>query len=237
MKKLAISIGLVAAVAAPSAFAQERPAPPTGRIEAAPEPSRPAPPTGRVEHEGLGEKEFGNAGVLAIGGTTSADFHYVNHSNPSPLPGTNDIVLSIAPDVQYFVIEGLSLGGTVSFIWDKPNQGDSTTAFGIGPTVGYNVWLTPGQLSLWPQATFSFINASTSVPAGTGGGTVSFTHQVMNVGVFVPLLIHPVKHFHFGVGPYFDVDVSAKDTTGSAPSTDGTKDMHVGLKFEVAGWL
>lgn len=159
MKKLAISIGLAAAFAAPSVFAQERPAPPTGRIEPSPEP-RPAPPTGR--EEGGGEREWANAGVLAIGGASSAGFTYASHSPPGGAASTSDIVLSLAPDVQYFVIEGLSLGGTINFVWDKPNQGDATTTFGIGPTVGYNVWLTPGSLSLWPQASFLFNNTSFS---------------------------------------------------------------------------
>ena len=58
----------------------------------------------------------------------------------------------------------------------------------------------------------------------------------MNVGVFVPLLIHPVKHFHFGVGPYFDIDVSSKESSGNV-SVDGDKNMHVGIRAEVAGWL
>lgn len=229
MKKLGISIGLAAVMTASSALAQEPPAPP---------PPRPAPPTGRVE-EGGGEKEFGNPGTIAIGGASNLNFGYVNHSNPGGAPSTNDIVLSLLPDVQYFVVEGLSLGGTINFAWDKPNSGDAVTTFGIGPTVGYNLWLSPGSLSLWPQATFLFNNISgtESVTTGTTTVSASASHQVMNVGVFVPLLIHPVKHFHFGIGPYFDIDVSAKTTIGSAPSTDDTKDMHVGIRAEVAGWL
>ena len=58
----------------------------------------------------------------------------------------------------------------------------------------------------------------------------------MNVGVYVPLLIHPVKHFHFGVGPYFNVDLSSKESSGST-SVDGDKNLRVGVAFEVAGWL
>jgi len=32
----------------------------------------------------------------------------------------------------------------------------------------------------------------------------------MGIGVFVPLLIHPAEHFHIGIGPYIDTDLSAK---------------------------
>ena len=138
--------------------------------------------------------------------------------------------------MQYFVAEGISLGGTLLFDWNKPNQGDATTTFGIGPTVGYNLWLSPGSLSLWPQATFLFETASGPVGTSSTGGTISGSLTKMNVGVFVPLLIHPVKHFHFGVGPKFNIDVSNKASSGGA-SVDLPKDMNIALAFEVAGWL
>jgi hypothetical protein len=49
----------------------------------------------------------------------------------------------------------------------------------------------------------------------------------------VPLLIHPVKHFHFGVGPYASIPVLAKDSNGN----DAAKSTDVGVRLEVAGWL
>jgi hypothetical protein len=234
MKKLALTIGAAAALIAAPAFAQtERPEPPTKRGDAPPEPPRPEPPTGRAE--AAGEKEFGNPGVLAIGGDTSLNFQYQNDSPPTG-SSSNIINLGIAPNVQYFVIEGLSLGGTLVFDWQHPNQGSDVTTFGIGPTVGYNLWLSPGSLSLWPQATFTFNTGSTNVPNPTGTGQVSATLTTMNVGVFVPLLIHPVKHFHFGVGPFFKIDVSSKESIGNN-SGDYDKFMNVGIAAEVAGWL
>jgi hypothetical protein len=236
MKKLALAIVAASAFVAVPSFAQVRPEPPRGRVDAPPPPPpepRPEPPTGRAE---AGEREFGNPGVLAFGGTTSAVFAYQNTSPPTG-SSTNAIELGLQPDIQYFVIEGLSLGGTINFNWVHPNQGGDSTTFGIGPTVGYNVWITPGSLSLWPQATFSFNNTSLSVPNATGGGTTSATLQTMNVGVMVPLLIHPAKHFHFGVGPFFNIDVSSKETLGSAPAADYNKLMNVGLAVDVGGWL
>ncbi|MGH7296711.1 MAG: hypothetical protein ACRELB_17360 [Polyangiaceae bacterium] len=185
--------------------------------------------------EKAGEKEFGNPGVIAIGGDTTANLGFTQHSPPNGGTSTNDLNFSIAPNIQYFVAEGISVGGTLLFDWTKPNQGDATTTFGIGPTVGYNLWLSPGSLSLWPQATFLFETASgptgLTAPAPTSGSTT-----LMNVGVFVPLLIHPVSHFHFGVGPYFNIDLSNKESAGGQ-SADLPKDMHVGIAFEVAGWL
>ena len=166
MTKLALSIAAAVLLAAPAALAQDRPPPPEPRPAPPPPEVRPPPPPPPEPRgaapEGGGEREFGNPGVLAIGGATGANFGYTQ-TTPASGSSTNFINLSIAPDVQYFVIEGLSLGGTIDFSWTKPNSGDSLTTFGIGPTVGYNVWLTPGQLSLWPQATFSFNTESITI--------------------------------------------------------------------------
>ncbi len=69
-----------------------------------------------------------------------------------------------------------------------------------------------------------------------GAPSPSSTDTVMTVGAYVPLLIHPVKHFHFGVRPYLDIDVSAKESTGGQ-SNDNAKNTVVGIKGEIAGWL
>ena len=234
MKKIvAVSISSVVACFASFASAQDRPAPPEPRP--APSEVRPAPPEPRPAPPAeAGEREFGNPGVIAIGGDTTANFGFTQHSPPNGGTSTNNIDFSVAPNVQYFVAEGLSLGGTILFDWNKPNQGNATTTFGIGPTAGYNLWLTPGSLSLWPQVTFLFKTASETITSGTTSVSGSVTQ--MNLGAFVPLLIHPVKHFHFGVGPYFNVDLSNKASSNGV-SADLPKDMNVGIAFEVAGWL
>jgi hypothetical protein len=242
MKKLAISLGLGAMLVAPSVFAQERPAPPTGRIE--PEPPRPAPPTGRAEPEGAGEREFGNPGVIAFGAATSLNFGYTSVSPPQG-SGSTSIDFGVQPDIQYFVIEGLSLGGTILFDWSQLNPpagapSTTITTFGIGPTVGYNLWLSPGTLSLWPQVSFFFENASgvstpTSGPGGTTG-SASGSLQKGAIQLFVPLEIHPAKHFHLGIGPYFALDVLSKVSVNNQ-TADSDKDLVVGIKGEIGGWL
>ncbi len=236
MKKIvAVSIGSVVACFASLASAQERPAPPTGRIEPearpAPPEVRPAPPEPSAE---AGEREFGNPGVIAIGGTTSANFGWAQNSPPQG-SSTSAIDLNVAPDVQYFVVEGLSVGGTLLFDWAKPNSGDATTTFGIGPTVGYNLWLSPGSLSLWPQVTFLF-NTSSRPTGAAAPAPSSESLTTMTLQAFVPLLIHPVKHFHVGVGPYFSTDLSSKVSAGGN-SADFDKLTSVGIRFEVAAWL
>ena len=53
----------------------------------------------------------------------------------------------------------------------------------------------------------------------------------MRTRVFVPLLIHPVEHFHIGIGPYLDTDLTSK-TEGE----DGVKETTIGIRSEIAGW-
>jgi hypothetical protein len=217
MKRLTLPVLAIATLATRALFAAE-----------------PAPPRAAGAETIGGEKEFGDQGVVAFGAATSLNLGYTQTSPPSG-PSSNITNISIVPEIQYFVITGLSVGGIVVFDWAKPSTGDSTTTIGIGPTVGYNFWISPGLLSLWPQATFTFNNASTSIPSPTGG-TVSGSLTTTNVGVFVPLLIHPVKHFHFGVGPYFNIDLSSKESAGGT-SVDGDKAMNLGIRGEIAGWL
>lgn len=179
------------------------------------------------------EREFGNPGVLAIEADTSANLGFTSTSGPGNA-STNDIDFRLEPSAQYFVIEGLSIGGTVLLDVNAPKNESAVTTFGIGPTVGYNLWLSPGSLSLWPQVTFSF--NTTKQSETVGNTTTDFTVNTTNLGVYVPLLIHPVRHFHIGVGPYANFDLSNSESAGGA-SVDGPKNTNIGIKLDIGGWL
>lgn len=145
--------------------------------------------------------------------------------------------IKIAPAVDYFVIEGLSIGGFVGLGIRSVKEGSkdpsSETSIAIGPRVGYNFWLSPESLSLWPQLGFVFQTTSLKTE-GKDVGSASKMAVVINV----PLLIHPAKHFHFGVGPYLMLDVSSKfKDSASGVSADGPKATTFGLVAEIAGWL
>src|SRR5262249_33467237 len=130
----------------------------------------------------------------------------------------------------------ISVGGEVVFTYVKPKDVDALTTFGIGPMVGYNLWLTPGQLSLWPQVEFLYTSSKASVSAG--GASFAGTQTTMALGLFVPVLIHPVKHFHFGVGPYLSMDLSSKfKADAGGDSVDSIKHTVFGVRLEIAGWL
>jgi hypothetical protein len=64
-----------------------------------------------------------------------------------------------------------------------------------------------------------------------GVGAVGVTVKKMGIGLFVPLLIHPVEHFHIGIGPFLDTDLTAK-----ADGVNDVKETTLGLRMEIAGW-
>lgn len=200
------------------------------------------------------EKNFGSQGVVEFGvgiangslffppyvGTTST--LTVDHTSESTVSSTgvqsgggSTTSFTLAPQVHYFVIDGLSLGGTAIFGYTKPDQGDAETTYGIGPTIGYNAWLSPGLVSLWPQVTFLY-TASTSSQGSINGQSLSETTSRATIGVFVPFEIHPVKHFNIGIGPTFAYDLSASISSGGQ-SADTDKLTSFGAAGFIGGWL
>jgi hypothetical protein len=182
------------------------------------------------------EKEFGSQGVLHMGAASLLELEYQITSPPGGGSSTNSLALYVQPEVEYFVIDGLSVGGVLGFGYFKPDQGDSTTLFAIGPTVGYNVWLTPGSLSLWPQARFLYQHYGASSTGTSTAASTTVTFSRTNIQIAVPLEVHPVKHFDFGIGPYVAFDLSASASTGNA-SADYPKTTSFGLEGEIGGWL
>ena len=214
---------------------------------------------GARAQEGAGappEREFGSAGVLDFGAITAfghmtgvfgiSNFPgnvsgmTVDHTTTSPPTGdsTSETVLLLSPEVDYFVIDNLSVGGAVLLGVAIPSKGDSATLLGIGPTVGYNIWLSAPTLSLWPRASLVYesIGTSAETTTPTGTTTTSFTYHKASIGLYAPLLVHPVKHFHFGIGPYVATDLSSSVSSGGN-STDATKATVIGLRAEIGGWL
>jgi len=133
--------------------------------------------------------------------------------------------LVLRPAIDYFVIDNLSLGGFIG-VDSTSNDGGSSTTFGIGPRVGYNVPFSE-RWSVWPKVGFSFSSSSVKIKGTTLGGirtsdaTTSNTALALNL--FVPVMFHPVEHFFLGFGPALDTDLSgdAKVTTFAGRLTLG----------------
>jgi hypothetical protein len=126
----------------------------------------------------------------------------------------------LAPTLDYFVIDNLSLGAQVlvdliTLSPASPGQGQPTpqsttiTTLGIAPQVGYNIALGD-TFSFWPKAFFAYATSTSS----NNGPSLA----VSAVGLFAPLLYHPVRHFYVGLGP----NVATQVGNSTSASNGGT---------------
>jgi hypothetical protein len=124
--------------------------------------------------------------------------------------------LTIAPGVDYFIIPNLSLGGGVGIYYTKAGHQNATT-FSIGPRVGYNFEISR-LFSVWPKLGFSYSHANQDAAIDRANS--------LAINIFVPIMVHPAKHFTAGFGPFVDADLSGD-----------TRATSWGFKLTIGGWL
>lgn len=155
---------------------------------------------------------FGDEGQLAI--SSDAGLSISNTQVSGVDDSTTSVVLR--PAVDYFLVDHLSLGGSLGLAHTSTG-GFSSTSWSIGPRIGYDFPLSE-RVSVWPKVGVSF--ASTSFD-GDGGELPGVdvdddeTNTAVQLNLYVPFLFHPVQHFFIGFGPALDQDLSgdAKATT------------------------
>lgn len=166
--------------------------------------------------------QFGDPHQLAI--SSDAGFS-ISNTSISGIDGSTT-ALVLRPAVDWFVIDSVSLGGFLGVDYST-TPGGSSTAFSVGPRVGYNLRFSE-RFSLWPKVGFSFASTTQKSDEQTlddgsvvPGQDVSSTSLQLNI--FVPIMFHPVQHFFIGVGPALDLDLSGdnKATTIAARLTLG----------------
>jgi hypothetical protein len=131
------------------------------------------------------------------------------------------------PAVDYFLIDHLSLGAFTGIEYSAA-PGGSTTTYGIGPRVGYDIPLTD-RFSLWPKAGLSVNSTTVKIDATSIAGittpATSDSNTALAFNLFVPLMFHS-HHYFAGFGPSADIDLSGhpKATT-------------IALRLTLGGWL
>lgn len=107
--------------------------------------------------------------------------------------------------VDYFVIDHLSIGGTVAFFQADldDDDDDSRTGFLFGPRVGGS-WMFNDWAGIWPRGGLHYY----SLNEDWGGGDASATQLVFNAEcVFV---LAPADNWAFTVGPAFDIGITGE---------------------------
>jgi hypothetical protein len=163
-------------------------------------------------------RQFGDPGQVAISSDASL---VIQHSS------TKTTTIQLAPAADFFVIRELSIGGFIGFDYSKTGSSDASR-FSIGPRVGYNIPLSD-MVSLWPKIGFSYSHTSVSTDVTITRGTTlvaATTGDAFALNLFVPIMLHPAKHFFAGFGPFLDTDLSGDN-----------KVTVYGGKLTIGGWL
>ncbi len=167
------------------------------------------------------EAAFGDSGqVFATG---SLAFQNVSASGYS----ASATVIAVTGGAHWFVASGWAIGADL--LVGHTSAGTQLTAFGLVPSVGYNLRLTPG-FSVLPQFEASFQTQSASSTAG--GNTSTISHLAL--GGFLPLMVHPPGHFFVGIGPEVLADVST-GTSGLPYSV--AKNTTIGIRSLIGAWF
>lgn len=113
---------------------------------------------------------------------------------------------------DYFIIDGLSVGGAIGVMSysgtaksgnTAERDTDSGSAFLFSPRVGY-CFMFSRLIGLWPRGGFTYVGGGTDNPNDTASNGIhlwAFTAEV-------PLVITPVPHFGFHVGPTLDLGLA-----------------------------
>jgi hypothetical protein len=165
---------------------------------------------------------FGSARQLAF--QADLQLRFVGYSESNGGQSGSDVL--IQPALDYFVIDHLSVGGLVKFELQSGGN-DQATSFGVGPRVGYNIPIVD-VLSFWPDL---FLRFDTTSRNNNNGSDTAFT-----MGVFGPVLFHPVPHFFLGLGPILSTEVT-HTFSNNGRSGDAPKLTEYGVMSTIGGWL
>lgn len=168
---------------------------------------------------------FGGKGQLAISSDAGLS---ISNTSVSGIDGSSTQLI-MRPAVDYFVIDYLSIGGFLGINYNS-SPGGSSTAWSLGPRIGYNIPLS-NRFSLWPKVGFSLATTSqkqdaVNLPNGLVSPAQTTTSTSSQLNLFMPLMFHVVQHFFIGFGPAFDLDLSGD-----------TKATTIAGRLTIGGWL
>lgn len=135
--------------------------------------------------------------------------------------------------LDYFIIDGLSLGGSFTLLHASTSQTErgvttdtgSTTGFLFAPRVGY-AYMFGEVIGIWPRGGISYAHDSDDpanpIESGSSGHVFAFDLDV-------PLLIAPVKNFAITVGPIFDVTFGGSHSRNYRRGDIPPPDRDIGL--------
>lgn len=180
---------------------------------------------------------FGQHGQLAISTDFQLSFGLRLQKEPSDQEQDIDYdtqsILRIAPTVDYFVANHLSIGA--NFLLGRDSVGDVTNnSLGGGLRLGYNIPLGD-KLSFWPRGGGQVLQGKVSADDDEAGQVSTLRVRVV---ADAPLLFHPVPHFFIGAGPAFGIDLVSKVELGeNAKNVNAVRQTDFAVTTVVGGWF
>jgi hypothetical protein len=173
-----------------------------------------------------GPDRFGAPGQMVISSAFDVDFRYTKLSFMDNDISIKEVVIS--PDLMFFVIPNLAIGGMLNFDYSTSDV-RTTTAVGLGPLLAYNFWISPSA-SVFPTVGVLYNHVSQETP--TMGGKTTVSGYDVSLLVRLPILFHPFQHVFVGVTPFTEIDVVAKEE-----GMDTSKTQTFGLTLDIGFWL
>ncbi len=180
---------------------------------------------------------FGRRGQFAL--STDFQLSFGLRLQKEPADQEQDIdyktqsILRLAPTVDYFVADHLSLGANVLLGRDSL-AGTTANTLGGGLRLGYNIPLGD-RVSFWPRGGGQILQTKTSSDNDEAGQISTLRVRIV---ADAPLLFHPVPHFFVGAGPSFGIDVVSKLEQGqAADNVNDVRQTDFALTTLVGGWF
>jgi hypothetical protein len=159
----------------------------------------------------------------------------------------------VAPRIgfDYFIIDGLSLGGSIVYaststdgsvdVGNTSNDLDKvdSTAFVIAPRVGYAFMFTP-VVGLWPRGGLSYWSITQDTNPPGNNPTDEFKASGLTFSAEAMLVIAPVEHAAFLVGPTLDFPILSGGTDEQGNRSDDFDDVKIttyGIQAGVGVWF
>jgi hypothetical protein len=127
--------------------------------------------------------------------------------------------------VDYFVIDSLSVGGTLAYVHtdeddDQPNDDDDWGTFLFSPRVGYAIPFAE-IAGFWPRGGFTYVNHDD----GNDWDELALTIEAM-------FWLSPAEGVAFVLGPTLDIGITGEEDSG----TD-IQNTVVGVSVGLMGWF
>jgi hypothetical protein len=130
--------------------------------------------------------------------------------------------------IDYFAIDGLSVGGAISYFTvstsseedgEDDDDGATLSGFSLSPRVGY-AFMFNETVGLWPRGGITYATTSTSID--DSDSETSANHLALSIEA--PLVITPVEHVAFTIAPSLDLGLSGSE---ERPRGDETEEQDV----------